>query len=50
MFIGAGVLYSTSDSPSGFMPTEKGKKFMEMILETPYPVGKFVDPRKETDH
>jgi DNA-binding PadR family transcriptional regulator len=46
-FLAAGVIeYETSERKgSGYMTTEKGQKWLKMILDTPYPEHRWVDPR-----
>ena len=34
-----------SSSPSGYMPTERGNVFVEMLCSTPLPQSVFIDPR-----
>jgi len=43
-FLGNKIIYHESGS---YRTTEKGRAFVNMILKTPFPVTKYVDPRTE---
>jgi len=45
-FVNDEILSKESDFPSGYLVTDKGLKFIHMILETPYPVKKWIAPEK----
>jgi hypothetical protein len=46
-FFRAGLIEPGGLSPGVyFVTTEKGRKFIEMLCATPFPVKKFVDPRE----
>lgn len=49
-FLKDGIL-ATDNRPdgSGYQTTERGQKWLEMILSTPYPEHVWVDPRINTD-
>lgn len=46
MFVAKGILAGSEDAPYCFKVTEKGTAWIEMILSTPAPVQKWIDPRK----
>lgn len=41
----AGVLENRDQEHVSYQATEKGLAWLQMILDTPYPVSKWVDPR-----
>lgn len=41
----AGLALNNSDSPSGWVLTGRGLAWLEMLLATPLPVSRWVDPR-----
>ena len=45
-FVEAGILQE-SDEESGYATTERGRKFLDMILATPYPQHVWIDPREQ---
>jgi hypothetical protein len=49
VFIREGVIEQTDPDKHGkqYQVTRKGKKWLEMILSTPYPVFRWVDPRED---
>lgn len=44
---GDGIIKEDPNLCDKYDVTDRGKKWMEMILETPYPEFKWIDPRKE---
>ena len=53
MFVKNGMLRPSKDNGgSGFCVTTKGQVWIDMLLATPFPVERFVDPRtlKESDN
>jgi hypothetical protein len=46
-FFGDGILESLPDDAKQYTTTARGRKFLEMILSTPYPKLVWIDPRKE---
>lgn len=41
-----GIFGATDDFESGYRLTDRGEKFLQMILDTPYPEMEWLDPRK----
>lgn len=44
-FLSLGIFAEDPSANSGICVTPMGFKFLEMILDTPYPIHKWVDPR-----
>lgn len=45
-FLEDGVIEPCDSSGSGYRTTERGRKWLRMILATPYPVQAWIDPRE----
>jgi len=45
-FVADGIFEIITSSTNGISVTEKGTYFIKMILDTPYPVRSFIDPRQ----
>lgn len=46
-FIDEGLLQEGSQFDANYSLTPMGEKYIDMILETPYPVPRWIDPRTE---
>lgn len=43
----ANLIVCHPDSHSGYISTERGVLWLKMLQETPFPVLKYIDPRKD---
>lgn len=44
-FVAQGILTPDIDVPDFYRPTDKGRAWLDMILDTPMPVQQWLDPR-----